>query len=93
MAEINNKSVVQKKTAREKAEMIIKMTGQAERVGRKLGAEACVVICVFKDGNELVIQDAGKFAVPPDQLYEAMMMAHANGQLGLKPKSRILRPN
>lgn len=82
-----------KMTAREKAEMIIRMNNQAERLGRRLGAESCIVICIFKEGKQLIIQDAGKFPMPPEQLYEAMGMAHANGALDDKPKSKILRPN
>lgn len=90
MAKNNEKP---KMTAHDRAEMIIKMTKQADRATRTLGAEASILICVFKDGNQLVIQDAGKYPMPPEQLYEAMQHAHANGQMDLKPKSRILRPN
>lgn len=80
-----------KMTARDKAEMILKMTKEADRVARRTGAEACIVICVFRDGNQLTIQDAGRFVMPPPQLYNTMINAHANGQLG--SPSKIFKPH
>lgn len=80
-----------KMTARDRAEMILKMTRESDRVARRTGAEACIVICVFREGNQLTIQDAGKFVMPPAQLYNTMINAHTNGQLGSPRK--ILKPH
>lgn len=81
-----------KMTARDKAEMILRMTKEADRVARRTGAEACIVICVFRDGDQLTIQDAGRFVMPPPHFYNAMIQAHENGQLGA-PKSKIIKPH
>lgn len=75
-----------------------KMTKYAKKLERVLGAEAVVVIGMFKDGTELRIQDAGKFPMPPDQFYTVMITAHQKGLMGpgspkLKPTSRIIRPH
>lgn len=85
---------IPKKTARDKAELLIKMTKEAQRVERRTGAKACIVICMFEDGNEMTIQDAGRFPMPPDHFYGVMIQAHKNGQLGHNtPKSRIIKPH
>lgn len=82
-----------KMTARDKAELMLKMTRESERVARRVGAEACIVICVFRDGNQLTIQDAGKFVMPPPHLYNTMIQAHENGQLGVGPRSKLIKPH
>ncbi|KAH0548132.1 hypothetical protein GP486_008139 [Trichoglossum hirsutum] len=65
------------------------MAKEAKMLERKLGAEACVVICVFKEGNTLTFQDAGRFPMPPDNFYEVMQNAHKQNLLG-KGKRVIL---
>lgn len=84
-----------KMTAAEKAEMIVKMTSEAKRIERRTQAEACVVICIFREGDQLTIQDAGRFPMPPDHFYNIMIQAHQNGQLGHNaPKaSKIIKPH
>lgn len=83
-----------KLTAREKAELIVKMTKEAQKLERRLGAKACIVICMFENNNELIVQDAGRFPMPPDHFYNIMIQAHKNGQLGHNsPKSKIIKPH
>lgn len=82
-----------KMTDRDKAEMIIKMTKEAQRVERRTGAESCVVICIFKDGTQLTFQDAGRFPMPPEDFYRVMSNSHAQDLMGQKPKSRIIKPH
>jgi hypothetical protein len=83
-------------TPREKAEMILKMTKEAKRVERRLGAESCIVICIFshenkEGGKSLTFQDAGRFPMPPDHFYHVMQEAHKKGMMANKPK--ILKPH
>lgn len=80
---------------RNHAEMITQMTKEAQRVARRTGAEACIVICMFKDGDSLRFQDAGQFPMPPDHFYHVMQNAHKQGQLGHNnPKaSKIIKPH
>lgn len=85
---------IPKKTARTKAETLVQMSKEAQRVQRRIGADACIVICFFKDGKEITLQDAGQFPMPPADFYGHMVNAHKNGQLGHNaPKSRIIKPN
>lgn len=88
--------VIPKKSARTQAELVVQMTKEAQRVERRTGAAACVIICFFADDNKvLTVQDAGRFPFPPDQLYDLMRQGHINGQFGHNSpkKSRILRPH
>lgn len=86
--------IPKKSDARTKAEILVQMTKEAQRVERRIGAKACVVICFFEDGKQVTVQDAGTFPYPPDQVYDLMKQAHVNGQLGeQKRKSRIIRAN
>lgn len=74
--------------------MLEKMKMQAQRVERRLGAEACIVICIFRDGDTLRFQDAGRFPMPPDQFYNVMRQGHLSGDLNPNPpKKKIIRPN
>lgn len=87
-----------KRSAKEKAETIIKMNTEAARVKRRINAESVIIIGIFKEGNQLQVQDAGLFPMPPDDFYGVMQVAHRNGQLGenspkLKPTSRIIKPH
>lgn len=77
---------------RDKAELLLQMTKEAQRVERRTGAEACIVICMFRDGDQLVIQDAGKFPMPPQHFYQVVLQAHKNGQLGHN-SPKIIKPN
>jgi hypothetical protein len=79
-------------TAREKAEMIIKMTKEAKRVERRVGAESCIVICIFRHGDQLTFQDAGRFPMPPDHFYHVMSEAHKKGMMS-QDKSKIIKPH
>ena len=88
-----------KKSARDKAALLVQMTKEAQRVERRTGAAACIVICFFEEGPEtnktITLQDAGRFPMPPDQLYELMIQAHQNGQMGnhVPKASRIIKPH
>jgi len=83
-----------KKTPRTQDEIILQMTKEAQRVERRIGAQACVVICFFEDGNKQIrVQDAGRFPMPPDKFYDLMVQAHVNGQLTGGPKKRIIKPH
>lgn len=92
-----------KKGVRTKAEIIVQMTKEAQRVERRIGAQSCIVICFFEDNegetNERVknirVQDAGRFPMPPDEFYELMIKAHQKGLMSLKPpkSSKILKPH
>lgn len=84
-------------SAREKAEMIVKMTKEAKRIERRTGAESCIVICIFghKDdggGTTLTFQDAGRFPMPPDHFYKVMQQAHQQGLME-QDKSKIIKPH
>ena len=79
-----------KKTPRDKAALLMQMTKEALRVERRTGAEACIVICMFRDGDVVTLQDAGKFPVelPPEHFYHVMTQAHKEGLLGVKNNKR-----
>jgi hypothetical protein len=78
-------------TAHERAELIVKMTKEAERVSRRTGAAACVVICMFNEGSNVTVQDAGKFPLPPQNFYNLMQQAHQNGQMATdKAKKKVI---
>lgn len=77
---------------RDKAELLVQMTKEAKRVERRTGAAACIVICMFEDGQQLVVQDAGMFPMPPQQFYQLVLQAHRNGQLGHN-SPKIIKPN
>lgn len=83
---------VLKRTAHQKAELLLQMTKEAKRVERRTGAEACIVICMFRDGDQLIVQDAGQFPMPPQHFYKVIIKAHENGQLGHN-SPKILKPN
>jgi hypothetical protein len=98
MSEQNDNERDQSRPLKNQAKTIVKMSKEADRVKRHIGAEACIVICVFKDGNQLRVQDAGMFPMLPVDFYHIMQQAHQNGQLGhnspkLKPTSRIIKPH
>ncbi len=88
---------IPKKGARTKAEIIVQMTKEAQRVERRVGAKSCIVICFFEEGSEagkkITVQDAGRFPMPPNEFYELMIQAHSQGLLDQKPKSRIIKPH
>lgn len=84
---------VPKMTDRDKAEMIIKMTKEAQRVERRTGADSCIVICIFREGDTLTFQDAGRFPMPPEAFYKVMGNSHEKGLLDHKPKSKIIKPH
>ena len=83
----------------EQKKVIQKLTNYAKRLERLLGAEAVIVIGVFKDGTQLRLQDAGRFPMPPTQFYTVMQAAHENGLMSdkkkpkPKPTSRIIKPH
>jgi len=81
-----------KLTARDKAELLVQMTKEAKQLTRKLHASACIVICMFEEDGQIMLQDAGMFPMPPVDFYELVKNAHQNGQLGPTAK-KILRPN
>lgn len=84
-------------TAREKAEMIVKMTKEAKRIERRTGAESCIVICIFGHKNEqgsttLTFQDVGRFPMPPSDFYKVMQNAHEQGLMDPN-QSKIIKPH
>ncbi len=83
------------KKPRDKAEIIVQMNKEAQRIKHRLGAEACIVIGFFKEGNQITVQDVGQFPMPPAQFYQLMIQAHSNGMLGPenKVKSKIIKPH
>ena len=87
-----NDELKPKLTARNKAELLVQMTKEAKQLTRKLHATACIVICMFEEDGEIMLQDAGMFPMPPAEFYELVQQAHKNGQLGPIAK-KILRPN
>lgn len=87
---------------RSKAEIIVQMTKEAQRVERRIGAQSCIVICFFEDMDpaanvrvkNIRVQDAGRFPMPPEEFYDLMIRAHQQGLMSLKPtKSKILKPH
>lgn len=80
---------------RKPAEMVLQLTKEAQRVARRTGAESCIVICIFRDGDTLRFQDAGGFPMPPDHFYHVMQQAHLNGQMsdGKGKKPKIIKPH
>jgi hypothetical protein len=74
--------------------LLKKMKKEADLLERRLGAEACIVICMFKNGDHLTVQDAGKFPMEPEPFYNVMIQAHRNGQLDkIKPKHKTMKLN
>lgn len=83
----------QKKTAREKAELLLQMSKEAKRVERRLGAEACIVICIYKEEDSLTFQDAGRFPMPPEYFYKIMQDAHKKKLLNTDGTRKIIKPH
>ncbi len=83
---------ISKLGTRDRAELLLKMTKEAQRVERRTGAAACIVICMFEENGQLIIQDAGKFPMPPQHFYSVVLQAHKNGQLGHN-SPKIIKPN
>ena len=80
----------------EQKKIIEKLTNYAKKLERLLGAEAVIVIGVFRDGDKLRVQDAGRFPMPPTQFYTLMQSAHESGLMDKKPPkkpSRIIKPH
>ena len=73
-------------TDEEKLAILEKMKAEAVRVGRRTGADACIVICMFQEGEKLTIQDAGKFPMPPINFYNLMIQAHQSGLMDTKKR-------
>lgn len=82
-----------KPSARDRAKTLVHMTKEAKLLERRLGADACIVIAIFKDGDQQVFQDAGLFPMPPEHFYHVMSTAHAQGFMDETPKSKIIRPH
>lgn len=82
-----------KPTARDRAKVLVEMTKEAKMLERRIGAESCIVIAIFKDGDQHVFQDAGRFPMPPEHFYHVMSSAHAQGFLEDTPKDKIIRPH
>lgn len=80
-------------TDEEKNEIIHKMDKECKRIQRRLGAEACVVIGMFKNGDELMFQDVGNFPMPPEHFYTIMIQAHKQGKMTLTSKPKLIIPH
>lgn len=57
-------------------DLIAKMTKEAKRVARRIGAESCIVIGIFREDSSLRFMDVGGFPMPPQQFYQMMKQAH-----------------
>ena len=68
---------------------------ESEHLTRRMGAESVILIAIYKEGDGLVVQDGGKFPMPPEQFYQGLIQLHKNGQLDSeKPKkSKIILPH
>ena len=69
---------------------------ESENLTRRMGAQSVILIAIFKEGDQLTVQDGGKFPMPPEQFYAGMSDFHKNGQLvapANNVKKRIIRPN
>jgi len=63
------------------AEIMEKIKTEAKRVSRKIGADACVIIGIFKNGDSVRFQDAGLFPMPPEHFYHVMKQAHEKNKV------------
>lgn len=61
---------------------------ESETLTRRMGAESCIVIAIFKEGAQLTVQDGGKFPMPPEQFYEGLSQLHRDGQLVI-PENKV----
>jgi hypothetical protein len=69
---------------------------ESELLTRRMGAESVIVIAIFKEGDQLTVQDGGKFPMPPDVFYEGLAQLHKNGDLVApenKVKKKIIIPH
>lgn len=69
---------------------------ESELLTRRMGAESVIVIAIFKEGDQLTVQDGGRFPMPPEVFYEGLSQLHKNGQLVVpenKVKKKIILPN
>lgn len=57
-------------------EMFDKVAAEARKTAMRLGAEGCVVIAFFADGDQYHTLDAGRAPMPLQQLYEQMRQMH-----------------
>ena len=84
---------------RDQATLLLRMGKEAKQLERKLGAAACVLLCMFEGENgQIIVQDAGRFPMPPADFYGLIIQAHVNGQLGhnspkLKTTKKLILPN
>jgi len=70
---------------------------ESELLTRRMGAESVIVIAIYKEGDQLTVQDGGKFPMPPELFYQGMSNLHTNGQLSAGPvdkrKKKIILPH
>lgn len=69
---------------------------ESETLTRRMGAESVIVIAIYKEGDQLTVQDGGRFPMPPDQFYQGLSELHQNGKLVApenKVKKKIILPH
>ncbi len=96
MTEGNGSEKTETKERRD-ARRLLEIRTESEMLTRRMGAQSVIVIAIFKEGDNLTVQDGGKFPMPPDQFYEGMAQLHRDGKLGHalvnRPKKKIILPN
>lgn len=68
---------------------------ESEMLTRRMGAESVIVIAIFKEGDQLTVQDGGKFPMPPEVFYHGLSQLHKDGKLVApenKVKKKIILP-
>jgi hypothetical protein len=82
--------------ARRNARRLQEIRKESELLTRRMGAESVIVIAIFKEGDQLTVQDGGKFPMPPDVFYTGLAQLHLNGDLTVpenKVKKKIILPH
>lgn len=82
--------------ARRDARRLQELRTESELLTRRMGAESVIVIAIFKEGDQLTVQDGGRFPMPPEVFYEGLAQLHKNGQLVApenKVKKKIILPH
>lgn len=79
------------KKARDKAKLMLELTKEAEVVEKRLKVKAVIVIAMLEENGQIFIQDAGRFPMPPQQLYQLLIQAHTPQPS--PPSSKLIKPN
>lgn len=88
----NQPETVERRNARRLREI----QKESELLTRRMSAESVIVIAIFKEGDQLTVQDGGRFPMPPEVFYEGLAQLHKHGQLRVpenQVKKKIIIPN